>query len=99
MWFAALSAERKQPVGRDIWLANLLWKLLHHDETAIQLIDQTPFQEEPQAIRVLVYRYSFSYEENHWWKREKMHTWIPALRKDNAEFRAFVQRQGWWIED
>lgn len=95
VWFAAMSGEKQRSVGRDTWLLHLVWKLLHNDENILPLLAETPFpQKPPQAIKILVYQYEYSYDEN-WWKREYMHTWISPLTKESPQLLEFIEKQGW----
>ena len=95
VWFAAMSGEKQRPVGRDAWLLHLVWKLLHNDENILPLLAESPFPEKPpEAIQILVYQYEYSDDEN-WWKREYMHTWIPPITKETPQLTDFVQKHGW----
>ena len=94
IWFAAMSGERNGQIGRDTWLIHLIWKLLHHDESALSLLEPSPFEDAPpQKIRIQVYQYRFG--RDNWWERELSHTWIQPLSLDNKSLQQFVQKQGW----
>jgi hypothetical protein len=94
MWFAAMGSPEQYP-----WTLHLIWKLLHNDVGALSLFASNPFPNEPpKYIRAVLYRYEFEQPENaHWWKREKLGLWLPALRADDPRLRSFL-RQAQWLE-
>ena len=92
MWFAALSAQANQPVGRDSWLVHLLWKLLENDETVLDLLGSNPFPESPpEKIRVQLYRYHFGADGN-WWERELIRTWLGPFDQQSPNLVKYVER-------
>ena len=95
MWFAALSAQGNRSVGRDGWIVHLIWKLLHNDEVVLQLIEENPFVDQPPTkIRVQLYRYHFSSEQD-WWERAFVRTWIDPVDKNTMALRQYLQQRKW----
>ena len=39
-----MSGERNGQIGRDTWLIHLIWKLLHHDEVRLSLLEASPLR-------------------------------------------------------
>jgi hypothetical protein len=80
MWFAALGDYR-----RNVWLGNLMRRLLQGEPTVLQLLDVNPFEQgPPKQIRAIVYRYEFTaWDERkatgHWWKRRDRMLYAPIL--------------------
>ena len=80
MWFAALGDFR-----RNIWLGNLMRRLLEGEPTVLQLIRRNPFEDEPpKQVRALIYQYEFtSHDERarggNWWKRRGRALYAPIL--------------------
>jgi hypothetical protein len=94
LWFAAMSTPERYP-----WTVHLVWKLLHNDPGALALLDGNPFPDRPpRFIRAELYRYAFAPPGNpagHWWRRERLGTWIPPLSVENARLREFLAAYGW----
>lgn len=94
MWFAAMS-----PSDQYSWTYFLVWKLLHHDETAIGLFAGDPFNgKRPRYIRGVLYRYRFAKPGNPqglYWNRERLGEWMPALSADDPGFVSFLKSRGW----
>jgi len=97
IWFAGIEASYGKGPQRNTWVVHLVWKLLHNDNTALQLLDNAPFPNSPpKQIRILSYEYHF--EEmgaDNWWERELSGTYLPELNKNSPELIHFVQQQGW----
>lgn len=85
--------------GRNQWVPNFIWKLLHNDPGTLSLLAGNPFPEAPpKFIRVLVYRYHFAPRDNPdgaWWTRERVGTHIPALSLESENLRQIVRQSGW----
>ncbi|MFC4986544.1 lipase maturation factor family protein [Saliphagus infecundisoli] len=84
LWFAAM---RSRPGPRQRWLLALLAKLLEGDRETESLLAATPFEESPERIRVLRYRYRFTTREERtetgrWWSRERVGTYVPASTRE-----------------
>lgn len=91
MWFAALSTFERQP-----WLASLIYKLLHNDKQALQLIANQPFPKAPpRFIRAERYRYHFSHlGSDTYWTRERIGSYAPALSRDDPRLLRFLASYG-----
>ena len=80
MWFAALSAQRRQFPG---WLGKLLKRLLEGSPEVLALLETHPFPEKPpRYLRLAYYRYRFSDPETksrtgNWWTREHQRMLLP----------------------
>jgi hypothetical protein len=80
MWFAALGDYH-----RNIWLGNLMRRLLEGEPTVIALLETSPFADEPpKQIRAIIYRYRFSTPEERnatgrWWERSDRELYAPIL--------------------
>lgn len=80
MWFAALGDYR-----RNVWLGNLMRRLLQGEPTVLALLDENPFEDEPpKQIRAVIYRYEFTDRDEHtatanWWKRGERALYAPIL--------------------
>jgi hypothetical protein len=80
MWFAALGDYR-----RNVWLGNLMRRLLQDEQTVLRLLEENPFEQgPPKQIRAVVYRYEFTdWDERkatgHWWKRDDRALYAPIL--------------------
>jgi hypothetical protein len=78
MWFAAMSTADQYP-----WTYNLVWKLLHNDQSVVNLFADNPFPKgPPKYIRAVLYSYKFAAPENPqglWWTRKKIGDWIPII--------------------
>ena len=93
IWFAAMQSPEQNP-----WLIHLVWKLLHNDPLALDLIDHNPFPREPaQFIRIQLYRYEFiePWKGESVWKRELLGTWLRPLSKDTPALQQFIALNGW----
>ena len=91
MWFAAMSSPDEYP-----WTLNLVWKLLHNDPGAVSLFAGNPFPDKPpRYVRAVLYRYSFAKSKDHWWNREKLGTWLPAMSADDTGLVEFLKSRGW----
>ena len=79
------------------WTLHFVWKLLHNDPGTLSLLANNPFPNAPpHYIRAPLYRYRFApIGEKEWWKREPIGEWLPALSKDDPEFRRFLQAMDW----
>jgi hypothetical protein len=80
MWFAALGDYR-----RNVWLGNLMRRLLQGEPTVLALLYDNPFPvEPPRQIRAIVYRYEFADRDERqatgqWWKRRDRTLYAPIL--------------------
>ncbi len=92
MWFAAMSTPDQYP-----WTLHLVWKLLHGDAGAIGLFAANPFPDKPpRHIRAVSYRYRFARsDEHHWWTRERLGLWLPAMSIDDPRLRDALHALGW----
>lgn len=85
--------------GRNQWVPNFIWKLLHNDPVALSLIANNPFPDAPpKYIRVLVYRYKFApwgNADGAWWTREREGTHIYPLTKDSPQLQQIIRDAGW----
>jgi hypothetical protein len=92
IWFAAMASPNDHP-----WLIHLIWKLLHNDPLALDLIANQPFPgKPPRWIRADLYRYRFApLGSGAWWTREKVGPWLPALSGDDDDLRRFIASRGW----
>ncbi|PSR55678.1 membrane protein [Adhaeribacter arboris] len=94
MWFAAMSSPEEYP-----WTLHLIWKLLHNDPGVVGLFAHNPFpQQPPRYIRAILYRYTFAEPGNppgHWWKRERVGIWLPALSTNDPRLTDFLKSYGW----
>jgi hypothetical protein len=89
MWFAAMSSPEEYP-----WTLNLIWKLLHNDNRAVSLFAGNPFPDKPpRYIRAVLYRYTFA-NGRLWWRRERMHLWLPAMSANDPMLIDFVKTEG-----
>src|SRR5262249_22305883 len=79
IWFAAMSTPREHD-----WVLHLIWKLLHNDPLALDLIANQPFPEKPPRwIRADLYRYRFApLGSGAWWTRERIGPWLQPLSED-----------------
>jgi lipase maturation factor len=97
IWFAAMSTAERYP-----WTLHLVWKLLHNDPGALDLLATNPFPAAPPRwIRARLYRYTFAPPDDPtgaWWKRTLIGDWLPPLSLDNPRFRAFLAARGWITE-
>jgi hypothetical protein len=80
MWFAALGDYR-----RNMWLANLMRRLLEGEPAVIGLLERNPFGDQPpKQVRAILYRYRFATPEEReatgrWWERSDRRLYAPIL--------------------
>ncbi len=83
MWFAALGDFR-----RNVWLGNLMTRLLEGEPSVLALLEENPFEETPpKQMRAIIYRYEpTSLEERNesgrWWSRRDRALYAPILGTD-----------------
>jgi hypothetical protein len=94
IWFAAMSTPDAYP-----WTLHLVWKLLHADPGALQLLAANPFpREPPRWVRAEYYRYEFAPSgdpSGAWWKRERIGGWLPPLAANDLRLRRLLVARGW----
>jgi len=94
MWFAALSNHQRHP-----WIVHLMWKLLHDDPGTLGLMAPSPFPDgPPRWIRARRYRYEFTAlgdDDDAWWRREDIGSYLPPLSRDHEDLVRFVRARGW----
>ncbi len=94
MWFAAMSSPNEYP-----WTLHLVWKLLHNDPAAVGLFAGNPFPHTPpRYVRAVLYRYRFARPGNvlgHWWNRERVDVWLPAMSANDPILKDFLKAAGW----
>ena len=88
LWFAAM---QPRPGPRQGWLLAFLARLLEGDERTLGLLASVPFDEPPEKVRVLRYRYQFTTPEERsetgeWWNRERVGTYLRPMSM--AQLRA-----------
>jgi hypothetical protein len=97
MWFAALSDYENEP-----WILHLIYKLLHNDEGALDLLENRPFPKEPpRFVRAERYRYRFTKPgegNGAWWVRKRLGAYLPPLSKNDPSLREFLELHGWLPE-
>ena len=80
MWFAALGDYR-----RNVWLGNLMRRLLEGEPSVLALLGTNPFEDEPpKQLRALIYPYEMTTREERietgdWWKRGEPALYAPIL--------------------
>ncbi len=80
MWFAALGNYQG-----NIWLLNLMGRILQGEKSVLSLLGEDPFKgEPPKLIRAVLYEYRFNSpagrrESGNWWKRELKGLYAPVL--------------------
>lgn len=94
LWFAAM---RPRPTARQRWLLSLLKKLLAGDTATLGLLRHVPFDDPPEQIRVLRYRYRYTTPEERaetgdWWRREHAGVYVPPLSREELR-QGTVPRQ------
>lgn len=95
MWFAAFQDYSSNP-----WLVHVATKIMAGDPSVENLIEQNPFREEPPKF-IRAQHYSYRYTEfgskealeGHWWKRELVNQYMPALSKN--QLKSIAKQQGW----
>ena len=96
IWFAAMSIPADYP-----WTLHLVWKLLHNDPLALELLANDPFPEHPpRYVRALLYRYTFAPSDDPkgaWWRRELLGEWLPPLSADDPQLLAALRAYGWTV--
>jgi hypothetical protein len=96
MWFAAMSDYPQHP-----WFVHFVAKLLQGDGPTLSLIRSNPFPNKPpHFIRANLYEYHFTTPEEkkksgHWWKRQLVGGYFPAVSLDTPGFHDLLERQGW----
>ena len=96
MWFAAMGPYYQQP-----WFLHLMAKLLEGDKDTLSLLGKNPFPEgPPRYIRAELYEYHFTTPEEkrqsgHWWKRQILGPFFPAVSLDMPPFRQVLDQAGW----
>ena len=94
IWFAAMSDPSHYP-----WVYNLVWKLLHNDQTALSLMGTNPFPgEAPSYIRIRLFRYQFaplSHPNGQWWKRTDLGVWLSPVSTQDPNFLKVLMENGW----
>ena len=87
---------------RHPWLVHLVWKLLHNDPGALDLLATNPFPNDPPAfLRAELYRYEFTNwddESGAWWKRRRLRSYLAPLSTGQPRLRTYLRRQGWLSE-
>lgn len=79
LWFAAM---RPRPGPRQRWVPRLLESVLDGDDAVLGLFGRVPFDDPPDRVRVLRYRYRYTtpeerVESGDWWRRERVGTYVP----------------------
>ena len=80
MWFAALGDYR-----RNVWLGNLMTRLLEGEPSVLRLLGENPFEEAPpKQMRAIIYRYEPTNRnelmtKGRWWKRRDRALYAPIL--------------------
>lgn len=96
MWFAAMSSYY-----RHAWFVHFLAKLLEGDAPTLRLLKTNPFPDRPpRLVRALLYEYRFTNPAEHaatghWWKREFVSVYFPAVSLETPAFRDVLEQQGW----
>jgi hypothetical protein len=92
IWFAAMASPAEYP-----WTLHFVWKLLNNDPGTLSLLAANPFPNAPpHYVRARLYRYHFAPPgDPAWWKRESVGQWLPALSKNNDEFRRLLTDLNW----
>ena len=94
IWFAAMSTPERHP-----WMVHLIWKLLHNDPGAVNLIAKNPFPEEPpRYIRAELFHYEFTElgdPSGAVWKRTRIQPWLKPLAADDRQLQHALRVNGW----
>jgi hypothetical protein len=83
------------------WFVHFVAKLLQGDGPTLSLIRSNPFPNKPpHFIRANLYEYHFTTPEEkkksgHWWKRQLVGGYFPAVSLDTPGFHDLLERQGW----
>ncbi|ADJ13872.1 lipase maturation factor family protein [Halalkalicoccus jeotgali] len=88
LWFAAMSPSPY----RSPWFPRLLGKLLEGDEATLDLLAENPFEEPPEYVRAIRYRYGYTTPEERdetgrWWERERVGTYVEPVSREDFEGR------------
>jgi hypothetical protein len=98
-WFAALEVQHRGGLKREDWLLSLVYKLLHGDPVARELLDEDrdPFPDAPPRwIRVEVYEYRFAPPGGEIvWERAWVGELIAPIAADDPRLEAHLRRRGW----
>jgi hypothetical protein len=97
IWFAGIEAGYGEGVKRHRWVINLMWKLLHNDPLASQLMNDNPFAKTPPVqIRISTYEYRFAQlDSEYWWERERTGIYVPPLNKNDPDLISFITQNQW----
>ena len=94
MWFAAMSTPEEYS-----WTLNLVSKMMRNDPPVTHLFASNPFPDKPpRYVRAVLYRYSFAKPGNpqgHWWNRERLGIWMPAMSLDDSRLIEILKAEGW----
>jgi hypothetical protein len=96
MWFAAMSDYSQHP-----WFVHFMGKLLEGDRDSMSLLRSNPFPDHPpRFVRARLYQYEFTSpeerrESGHWWKRQYVAEYFPAVSLRNQRLRHVFQEEGW----
>jgi hypothetical protein len=97
IWFAAMATPDQYP-----WTVHLIWKLLHNDPGALELLANNPFPSSPpHFVRAVLYKYEFAAPQDGsraWWKRTALGAWLPPLAANDPRLRQFLEAYGWSLE-
>jgi hypothetical protein len=95
MWFAAMTVPRREP-----WAVHLIWKLLHGDRAALDLLANDPFPgTPPRFVRARLYHYRFARPGGDLiWERELIGDWLQPMSADDARLIGFLTQHGWLPE-
>jgi hypothetical protein len=88
IWFAW-----RYPPGQQLWLVNLVYKLLHGNPTTLTLFENNPFPDAaPRAIRILAYKYRFQEPgKAGWWTREPLRLYLPPLKAGDPDLLEYLR--------
>jgi hypothetical protein len=96
MWFAAMGPYQRYP-----WFVNLMAKLLQGDRAVLGIMGENPFPDAPpRYVRAQIYSYRFTTpqerkETGHWWVRERVGEYFPAVSLEDRPFRLALEAMGW----
>ena len=76
MWFAAFSSYRE-----NIWLVNLMARILQGSPEAVALLGSNPFRDAPpKFVRAQLYDYRFTtWGSRDWWTRRYLGPYVPPV--------------------
>jgi lipase maturation factor len=91
MWFAAMGRPERQ-----IWLLSFVHQLLTGSAGARSLLSHDPFEGvAPTWVRASYYRYELTgFGEPGWWRRTRLGSYLPALRRDDPRLLGALERFG-----